>query len=112
MTKIIRIKGKRVRPGQILLAIGMILVAMIMIAPFLWVFSASLRTFSDATALPPKWLPPALGEWNMKYFDKLCSGQIPFFYFYAEQSENQHNHHCWNGMPWCTGRLCLCPSLL
>ena len=61
MTKIIRIKGKRVRPGQILLAIGMILVAMIMIAPFLWVFSASLRTFSDATALPPKWLPPALG---------------------------------------------------
>lgn len=44
MTKIIRIKGKRVRPGQILLAIGMILVAMIMIAPFLWVFSASLRT--------------------------------------------------------------------
>ena len=81
MTKIIRIKGKRVRPGQILLAIGMILVAMIMIAPFLWVFSASLRTFSDATALPPKWLPPALGEWNMKYFDKLCSGQIPFFTF-------------------------------
>lgn len=59
----------------------MILVAMIMIAPFLWVFSASLRTFSDATALPPKWLPPALGEWNMKYFDKLCSGQIPFFTF-------------------------------
>ena len=81
MTKIIRIKGKRVRPGLILLAIGMILVAMIMIAPFLWVFSASLRTFSDATALPPKWLPPALGEWNMKYFDKLCSGQIPFFTF-------------------------------
>ena len=50
MTKTISVRGKRVRPGQILLAVGMMLVAILMIAPFLWVFSASLRTFSAATA--------------------------------------------------------------
>ncbi|WP_334104840.1 carbohydrate ABC transporter permease [Muricomes intestini] len=81
MSKKIKIFGKRIKVSHIVLFIVMIVSAFIMIAPFLWVFSASLRSYSEATALPPKWLPPALGDWNLKYFKKLFSDSIPFFSF-------------------------------
>lgn len=81
MNKKITVFGKKIKVSHILLTLIMLAVAFIMIAPFLWVFSASLRPYSEATALPPKWLPPALSEMRTKYYAKLFSDTIPFFRF-------------------------------
>ncbi len=62
-----------------LLIIIMIAVAALFIAPFLWVFSASVRNYAEATSLPPKWLPPAYSEWNTSYFAQLFTAQSRFF---------------------------------
>ncbi len=64
---------------NILLIVIMIAAAAVFIAPFLWVFSASVRTYAEATSLPPKWLPPSLDEWNTSYFAQIFSGQSRFF---------------------------------
>lgn len=81
MNRKIKIFGKKIKIGHILLFIIMAGIAFAMIAPFLWVFSASLRPYSEAVALPPKWLPPSFSQWNLKYFQKLFSDSIPFFTF-------------------------------
>lgn len=81
MNKKLHIFGKTVKVSHILLTLIMAVIAFIMIAPFLWVFSASLRPYSEAIALPPKWLPPVFSKWNLKYFQKLFSDSIPFFTF-------------------------------
>lgn len=77
--KKIQLLGKTIKVSHILLFVFMIIIAFIMIAPFLWVFSASVRSYSDATSLPPKWLPPAISQWDTGYFGKLMSPDIPFF---------------------------------
>lgn len=81
MTKImkVRIGSKRIPVSKIILFIGMCCVALLMIAPFLWVFSASVRTYADAVALPPKWLLPVPSEWRLEYITKLFDGSIQFF---------------------------------
>ena len=81
MSKKIHIFGHSFKISHIVLAIIMAVIAFFMIAPFLWVFSTSLRPYNEAIALPPKWLPPAPSEWNLKYFKKLFSDSIPFFTF-------------------------------
>lgn len=81
MSKRINIFGKKIKISHVILFLAMSVIAFVMIAPFLWVFSASFRPYSEATALPPKWLPPSLGNWNLKYFKKLFSDSIPFFGF-------------------------------
>ena len=82
MNKKIKIFGKKIKLSHMILAAVMLIIAFIIIAPFLWVFSASLRaSYSEATALPPKWLPPAFSDWNLAYYKKLFSGELPFFGF-------------------------------
>ena len=81
MSKKINLFGKKVKISTILLALVMLILAFLVIAPFLWVFSASLRSYSEATSLPPKWLPPRFSNWDLKYFRKLFSKSIPFFTF-------------------------------
>lgn len=81
MSRQIPIRKKKIKMSHIVLVIVMAVIAFVMIAPFLWVFSASLRPYSEAIALPPKWLPPSPAEWDMKYFQKLFSDSIPFFTF-------------------------------
>ncbi len=81
MNKKITLFGKKIKISTILLTIIMLILAFLVIAPFLWVFSASLRPYSEATSLPPKWLPPRFSQWNLKYFQKLFSKSIPFFTF-------------------------------
>jgi multiple sugar transport system permease protein len=87
MNKKFRILGKTIYVYQIFLTLVMTVIAFAMIAPFLWVFSASLRPYSQATALPPKWLPPAFQDWNLSYFKKLFSDSIPFFKFMKNSLE-------------------------
>jgi multiple sugar transport system permease protein len=55
------------------------LFAFLFIAPFLWVFSASVRNYAEATSLPPKWLPPPPSAWNLKYVKTLFANQAKFF---------------------------------
>ena len=81
MSKRITIFGKKIKISHMILVVVMTIIAFIMIAPFLWVFSASLRPYNEAIALPPKWLPPSFRELNLKYFAKLFSDSIPFFTF-------------------------------
>lgn len=82
MNKRLQIFGKKIKVSHILLTAVMLMIAFVMIAPFLWVFSASLRaSYSEATALPPKWLPPVFSEWNLTYYKKLFTGELPFFGF-------------------------------
>lgn len=81
MTRKIKIGNISFTINQIILVIIMTVIAFAVIAPFLWVFSASIRSYSDATALPPKWLPPAIENWDWKYIKKLFSKDIPFFTF-------------------------------
>lgn len=62
----------------ILLIVG----ALIMVAPFLWVFSSSLRPFSEAIKLPPKWLPPSPLNWDFANYKVLFSKAVPFLDFF------------------------------
>lgn len=81
MNKKIHLFGKTIKVSHILLTIIMFGIAFLIIAPFLWVVSASFRTYSEAISLPPKWLPPFFTEMRLGYFKKLFSNTIPFFVF-------------------------------
>ena len=81
MSKRLHIFGKSIKVSHILLTVIMLCIAFLMIAPFLWVLSASFRTYSDAISLPPKWLPPFFTEMRLGYFKKLFSNTVPFFVF-------------------------------
>ncbi|MDW6025797.1 carbohydrate ABC transporter permease [Mesorhizobium sp. BAC0120] len=58
---------------MVLLAIGMLL-------PFLWLFSMSFRPVADAYKLPPSFLPPSLDFAN---YWKVLSSRVPFLHIYA-----------------------------
>ncbi|MGM7719946.1 carbohydrate ABC transporter permease [Metabacillus sp. Hm71] len=49
--------GKKIRPTRILLHIVLIIGAFLMVAPFLWTISSSLKDMSQIFLVPPKWLP-------------------------------------------------------
>ncbi len=62
---------------MVVLAVG----AVLMIAPFLWMFSTSLRPFNDAFTLPPHWLPPAPSQWETSNYTSLFEKTVPFYQF-------------------------------
>lgn len=74
-------KKRRIKSKKVLLSLTLALGAVMMIAPFLWVFSSSLRNFSDAVSLPPKWLPPPISQWRLDSYQKLLNGSVPFLNF-------------------------------
>ncbi|MDP9363349.1 MAG: carbohydrate ABC transporter permease [Chloroflexota bacterium] len=70
--------GERLR-GDLGVALALlILVALLMLAPLVWVFSTSLRLPRESFSLPPKWLPTDF------YFRNYASvfEQVPFFRFF------------------------------
>lgn len=73
--------NKRVHTGKLLIGILLLFGSVLMLAPFVWVFSASLRPFKEAITLPPKWLPPA-GSWDFSYYKRLFEISIPFSVFF------------------------------
>ena len=58
---------------MIVLAIGMLL-------PFLWLFSMSFRSVSDAYKLPPSFLP---GNFDFKNYATVLASRVPFLQIYA-----------------------------
>jgi len=71
------IKYKRVKISDWIFLIILVTGALIMSAPFIWLFSSSLRPFSEAVTLPPKWLPPL--QLDVSAYQRLVS--TPFFKF-------------------------------
>jgi multiple sugar transport system permease protein len=70
-------RGTRVRrttPGQVLAVAFLGLGAVLMIAPFLWMLTTSLRTPGRAYDLPPQWLPT---EFRWSNFQAAVSGPVP-----------------------------------
>ena len=54
--------------------------AILMLLPFLWLFSMSFRPVSDAYKLPPSFLPPSLDFTNYR---AVLASRVPFLQIYA-----------------------------
>jgi len=52
-----RIAGRRIRPGAVLLNVGAALVALLVLAPLLWMVTVSLMSAGEAAQFPPPILP-------------------------------------------------------
>ena len=93
MNKKIHLFGKTIKVSHILLTIIMFGIAFLIIAPFLWVLSASFRTYSEAISLPPKWLPPFFTEMRLGYFKKVIFKYYSVFCIYEEQLKNKCDYY-------------------
>lgn len=58
----------------LLLAFG----AIVMVMPFLWMFSTSLRPSAESFKLPPAWLPT---EWHFENYSAVFQSSVPFLTF-------------------------------
>lgn len=60
----------------LLLGVG----AILMIMPFLWMFSTSLRPSAESYKLPPAWLPT---QWHVENYGAVFRSSVPFLAFAA-----------------------------
>ena len=67
-------RGRRVRPGQLLLGLVLLLVTVVMLAPLVWLVVQSLTRETEAFSLPPGWLPKPFTLDNFRGVPEL----IPF----------------------------------
>src|SRR5215470_9412411 len=58
----------------VLLGLG----AILMLMPFLWMFSTSLRPSAESYKLPPAWLPT---EWHFENYAAVFQSTVPFLAF-------------------------------
>ncbi|MNH82921.1 Lactose transport system permease protein LacG [compost metagenome] len=70
---------KRIQPSQIILHIILTLGALIMIFPFLWTVSSSLKDMSQIFLLPPAWIPYPF-QWS-NYVDSLTAAPFGLAYW-------------------------------
>jgi len=63
--------------GKILLYLFLLLVVLVMVAPFVWMFSTSFGSVETAFALPPRWIPDLS---NIRAYQQLLKS-IPFFLY-------------------------------
>src|SRR3981081_685772 len=52
--------------------------AIVMIMPFLWMFSTSLRPSAESYKLPPAWLPT---QWHFENYAAVFQSTVPFLGF-------------------------------
>src|SRR5947208_2026242 len=68
--------------GDRLLGIAALVVlgvgAILMVMPFLWMFSTSLRPSADSYRLPPAWLPT---QWHFENYAAVFQSTVPFLAF-------------------------------
>ncbi|PTM56652.1 carbohydrate ABC transporter permease [Desmospora activa] len=72
-------KAVQVKPTQLLLHIVLSLGAVVMVAPFLWAISSSLKTTAQIYQLPPAWIPTPV-EWH-NYMRSLEAMPFDLAYF-------------------------------
>lgn len=53
----IRMQVKKIKPSRIVLYIALILLSIIMLVPFVWMLSASLKLDKDVFTVPIRWIP-------------------------------------------------------
>lgn len=70
---------KRIKPPQIILHVILTLGALIMIFPFLWTVSSSLKDMSQIFLLPPAWIPHPF-QWS-NYVDSLTAAPFGLAYW-------------------------------
>ncbi len=63
--------------GKILLYLFLLLVVLVMVTPFVWMFSTSFGSVETAFALPPRWIPDLS---NIRAYQQLLKS-IPFFLY-------------------------------
>lgn len=64
--------------GRGVTVVALIIGAVAMIMPFLWMFSTSLRPVAESITLPPKWLPTS---WDWSNYQRLGSDEYPILTF-------------------------------
>lgn len=71
-----RVQWRQLRRRLPILVAAVILIvgAMLMVAPFLWMFATSMGAPTDAYDLPPAWIPTSLGTDN---YDRALNGPVP-----------------------------------
>ncbi|WP_208972809.1 carbohydrate ABC transporter permease [Streptomyces malaysiensis] len=67
-------RRRRLSGATVSLAIG----GLLMLAPFVWMFSTSLRPTSAPVSVPPQWLP---SSWDPGNYARLASDDYPVFRF-------------------------------
>jgi multiple sugar transport system permease protein len=68
----------RVRTTLVYLVLG--LGALVMVAPFLWMFTTSFRPVSEAFTLPPRWLPGL--DSGLESYRRLLASDVPIARFF------------------------------
>jgi multiple sugar transport system permease protein len=68
----------RVRTTLVYLVLG--LGALVMVAPFLWMFTTSFRPVSEAFTLPPRWLPGL--DSGLESYRRLLASDVPISRFF------------------------------
>ncbi|MDB5078796.1 MAG: sugar transporter permease [Chloroflexi bacterium] len=69
----------KVRPASLAIHLFLIIGALTMVGPFIWMILTSFKSFTEATHVPPVFLP-AVPEWS-NYSEVFSS--LPFFNFYV-----------------------------
>jgi multiple sugar transport system permease protein len=73
-----RAMASRLRTALIYVVLG--LGALVMVAPFLWMFTTSFRPVSEAFTLPPRWLPGL--DSSLESYRRLLSSDVPIGRFF------------------------------
>lgn len=68
---------RRSRLGTVVLTLAGVVLAMVIVGPFLWTLSASLQTETAIAQRPPDWVPQPLSVENYRY---VFTGEIPTAY--------------------------------
>ncbi len=76
-------KKKKIRPARVMLYIGLIVISALMLIPFFWMISASLKFDKDVFTVPIQWIP-AQPRWS-NYKDIWT--QIPLLQFLANTAK-------------------------
>ena len=75
-----RRRAIRVDPVDILAVVALGVGALVVVAPFLWILSASLRPITESFALPPRWLPT---QFDLESYRRLFAANVPLLQFFA-----------------------------
>ncbi|MBO0995851.1 carbohydrate ABC transporter permease [Bacillus sp. SD088] len=71
-------KARKLKIGQIIKYVVIIIVSLMMILPFIWMLSASLKTEAEIFGFPIKWIPETF-QWSN--YKKVWT-QVPFHLYY------------------------------
>ncbi|MCA0322407.1 MAG: carbohydrate ABC transporter permease [Actinobacteria bacterium] len=71
---VLRLPRRRLAIGEVVAVTILVIGAIGMVAPFLWMFTTSLRTSTKAYDLPPQWLPT---EFKWENYAEAVNGPVP-----------------------------------